>query len=104
MSGEGSLMTYAGRDSGGLTAAVVVVEELNMHMYRCDGILDVCAKHPFVATFCRRAGGRTQKHEKRRQKQRETNEEGKKKRSMLVNNKNQSKTKLWPHLFVPMTR
>lgn len=61
-----------------------------MHIYPCDAILDVWAKHPFVAIFCGR-----KKTKQNNTKQRETNKEGKKKKkhkSMLVNKKNRTKT------------
>lgn len=60
-----------------------------MHIYPCDAILDVWAKHPFVAIFCRRK----KQNKTIRNKERQTKREKRKKhKSMLVNKKNKTKT------------
>lgn len=41
-----------------------------MHIYPCDVILDVWAKHPFVAIFCERNKNKTKQYETKRDKQR----------------------------------
>lgn len=42
-----------------------------MHIYPCDVILDVWAKHPFLAIFCgRKKQNKTKQYETKRDKQR----------------------------------